>query len=209
MARQSTPLAASQRTAISVTFILALALVGVLFARSRSNQPEAPAPLSEQEAAARAHEAAGVKIGSQVGAVAPGFQARLHDAQAALAADSSNVELLLNLAHLYDDGHRPADAVPLYRRVIEIRPGEAMPHFDLAGALVELQEFDEATSVLEEWLRQEPSDVRALFNLGAVRANAGDPQGARTWFQRVIDESSDTGLITQAQQAILRLEGLR
>ena len=195
---------ASQKIAITVVLVLSVALVGVLFMRSRTPAETTPT-FSAEEAAARAHEAAG----GQVGGVAPGFQQRLHDAQAALAEDSLDVDRLLDLAHLYDDGHQAADAVPLYRRVIELAPEQPMPYFDLAGALVELREFDEATQVLEGWIEQHPDDVRALFNLGAVRANAGDFDAARSWFDEVIRANTDAALTLQAQQAILRLEQAR
>lgn len=199
------PTSRSERLAISTSFVLAIALGTVLFLRARDPQRTVPDPRTSPAAAAQAHEAAGI----QIGAVAPAFQQRLHDAQAKLAQDSTNVQYVRDLAHLYDDGHRPAEAISLYRRAIALAPDEATTHFDLASAFVKLQDFPAATSVLEAWLDRHPADPQALFNLGAVRANAGDVPGAQSWFQRAIDASSDPALIERAQAAVERLSSLR
>jgi tetratricopeptide (TPR) repeat protein len=192
------------RVPIVASLILAVAITGVLFARRSTQAPRPPSDASD--AVARAHEAAGVRTGD-VGPVAPGFDARLAESRARLADSPDDPDRLLDLARLLHDGHRPDEAVALYRRALDMDPGRAEVQYDLAAVLAELRRWPEATEVLEARLAQAPDDVVALYDLGAIRANAGDPEGARGWFERARSAATDTTLRRRAEQALERLGG--
>ena len=194
----------SHRLAITLTFVLGVALAGALFYRQQASVPRVD-PRSDTEAAARAHEAAGIEVNS----VAPTFEARVHAARQDLAGDPDDLGRIVALAHLLHDGHRPEEAVTLYRRAIALAPDSAMLRYDLAGALAETGDFVSATRELEAWLEIEPGDARTLFNLGAMRANAGDIPAARQWFERALDATDDPALRSQARAAIERLDAGR
>jgi tetratricopeptide (TPR) repeat protein len=175
------------RLPIVVTLILGAAITGVLFSRRSS---EAPLPSADvSAAAAQAHEAAGVRTGD-VGPVAPGFEARLAESRSRLAEAPDDPDRLVDLARLL---------------ALTIDPTRADVQYDLAAVLAEMRRWPEATAVLEARLAQEPDDVVALYDLGAVRANAGDAEGAREWFRRVATTATDTTLRRRAEQALERL----
>ncbi len=196
----------SARLPLALSLVLGLAISGVLYAR-RAGGPES-APDDPAAAAARAHEAAGVVVGD-VGPVAPGFQARIDSLTARMESAPDDLDRVLELARLLHDGHRPDEAVPLYRRAQELEPGRAEVTYDLAAALSAAGDGEGASDVLRRRLDDVPDDAVAMYNLGALRANAGDTEGARRWFDRAVTTTSDGALRARAREALDRLGGDR
>lgn len=194
----------SARLPVVLSLALALGIVGVLYARRSDGPPIAP--VDPSAAAARAHEAAGIDV-SGVGPVAPGFQARIDSLRARVDAAPDDADRIVELARLLHDGHRPDEAVSLYRRALELVPDRAEVTYDLAAALAAQGDWDGATDVLRRRLDDAPDDAVALYDLGAVRANAGDPDGARRWFAQAVSAASDGALRARAQEALDRLGG--
>lgn len=194
------------RLPLIVSMILAVSIAGILVTRHsmRTTRPAGVSPTVDE--ADRAHEAAGIPVG-ETAATAPGFEARLAEARSRLGEAPDDPDRLLDLARLLHDGHRPDEAVVVYRRALAADPNRADTQYDLAAVLAEMGQWVAATEVLEARLVQAPDDAVAQYDLGAIRANAGDRDGARNWFRRVANTSADSALRLRASQALERLEG--
>jgi Tfp pilus assembly protein PilF len=60
-------------------------------------------------------------------------------------------------------------------------------HIVYGQALYESGRADEAKAVFETALSLDPENLIALRHLGDIARTAGDPAGARGWYQRVLD----------------------
>jgi len=188
---------------------LLLAGVGVsvlLFALGQRTQ-DAPAAMGQpaEDAAAAAHAAAGIVLPQ--GGATQAFEDRVHALRAQVSAQPDRREGVVELARLLHDGHRTADAVPYYRKAIELDPGEAQAYYDLASAHAELGEWDQAADVLQDRLDQDPGDAVAHYDLAAVRANEGRTQEAARLFEEARATTTDGALLARISDALARLKG--
>ena len=193
--------------AILVVGVLAAVL---LFFRSQPARTTRPTPGSAERTSApadAAHAAAGVRTGGETGDVAARFQQQVEALEAQLAASPSDRALVLRLAQFLHDGHRVADAVPLYRRAMELDPEDPQPYYDLASAYAGLGEWESAAEVLDQRLDQDPTDEVALYDLGAVRANQGRTADARRLLEEAREATTDGALRARISEALARLKG--
>ncbi len=191
-----------------------MAVAVVMFAHGRSGPartvpPEAAGMAAgapgDSAAAAAAHAAAGVTAGG--GDASKVFAERRHELGARLAEDPERRDLVLQMARLLHDGHRPREAVPFYRKAIELDGTDAQAYYDLASVHAELGEWDLAADALQSRLDRDGGDAVALYDLGAVRANQGRSDEARALFERARAATSDGALLARIAQALARLKG--
>lgn len=198
------------RVVAPAILVLGVMAATILFLR---NQPAASSDAGvgngpRQEAPAdAAHAAAGVETGGAAGDVAARFQQQVEVLEEQLAAAPSDRGLVLRLAQLLHDGHRVADALPLYRRAMELDRSDPQPYYDLASAQAGLGDWDAAAAVLEERLDQDPGDAVALYDLGAVRANQGRPVEAARLLEEAREATTDGALRARISEALARLKG--
>lgn len=155
------------------------------------------------DSAAEAHAAAGVVLGDS--AVSQAFNARAVELETRLHVVPDDAAAALELARLYDDGHRATEAVPLYRRVIELTPDDPQPYYDLASLHAASAEWDQARAVLESRVGRAPDDALAMYDLGAVEANAGSTSKAINWWTRARAATTDATLQGQIDDALGRI----
>jgi tetratricopeptide (TPR) repeat protein len=184
--------------------LVALALAGaslVVYSVSLGSGSAAPPlPLSPENP----HAAAGV-VASNGPEVTAAFEQRVAALETRLRDSPDDLAALLELARLLHDGHRVQKAVALYRRAIELEPTAGQPYYDLASAHADLGDWAAARTILQERLTGSPGDAVAMYDLGAVEANAGDPDSAILWWQRSRETTTDTDLKTRADAAISQL----
>jgi tetratricopeptide (TPR) repeat protein len=106
---------------------------------------------------------------------------RMGDAHAALndliKRDPENGWAYFSRASLYDTLHRTAEALPDYRRAVELAPRQSEFRLGLALALLQAGQTATAGPHFDELLRQRPNDPRVL--LGAARHQRACAQPAR------------------------------
>ena len=107
-----------------------------------------------------------------------GYMAPLGDDQAALL-DLVRRETDFNLAVVLMTGHRPAEAIPVFERLVAAKPGE--PRFALSLARCQVQSLRpaEAIATLEAFLRLVPDDLDASVLRAGALAAAGRRDEAR------------------------------
>jgi tetratricopeptide (TPR) repeat protein len=105
--------------------------------------------------------------------------------EAAAREHPNNISALYNLAVIqYETA--PEDAVNLFRRVLERKPGFPEALNGLGSALVRLRRFPEAVACLREAVAARPDFADAHNNLGGALKSLGRDDEAAVHFQRAI-----------------------
>jgi predicted Zn-dependent protease len=81
---------------------------------------------------------------------------------------------------------RADEAVHLFREAVALEPGLIQYRLDLAGALLEVNQTDEATNYLREVLRQDPVNGPANLSVARIHDALGDVGEAETAFYRAL-----------------------
>lgn len=102
----------------------------------------------------------------------------LDEAIAELAGADGHPECDYRRAGLLLAARRPAEAEPLFRRVLAAVPGHLETAVGLAGALVELGRAAEAVPLLEATARAQPQSGRIHYLLGVALDEAGRGEAA-------------------------------
>jgi tetratricopeptide (TPR) repeat protein len=125
--------------------------------------------------------------------------------EALIQRDPSNAELHDDVAVLYMELNRPAEAVPHFEAGLKLKRGSAPAHFNLGTALAAAGRIEEAIAQYEEALRLRPDYARAYNNLGTALLQRRQPQQALTQFREAVrvdpalDEAHlNIGLISRA-----------
>ncbi len=95
------------------------------------------------------------------------------DLVAALMLAADDVEALKDLARVYDRAGHRADAVPIIKRLLRVRPNDAEMWVDLSIAQKDL---DESQKSVEKALAIDPKFVRAHVRLCAVLSEKESPE---------------------------------
>jgi len=91
------------------------------------------------------------------------------------------------LANEYRKAGDLEQAIFICREYLPQQPGHMSGHIVYGQALYESGRDEEAKAVFETALSLDPENLIALRHLGDIARGAGDPIGARAWYQRVLD----------------------
>jgi tetratricopeptide (TPR) repeat protein len=91
------------------------------------------------------------------------------------------------LANEYRKAGDLEQAIFICQEYLPQQPGHMSGHIVYGQALYESGRADEAKAVFETALSLDPENLIALRHLGDIARTAGDPAGARGWYQRVLD----------------------
>jgi arylsulfatase A-like enzyme/Flp pilus assembly protein TadD len=114
---------------------------------------------------------------------------RPKDALAVLMAyrESDQPETLNALGISLTDAGRPAEALPVFARVLEIDPDNAVAYQNTGISLLKLDRPEEARQNLEEAIRRGKRHARAWNALGVAWMRLGDPKKAIEAWQRCLE----------------------
>lgn len=169
-------------------------LVGWMIGTQQAPAPVAPVAPVAQTAAADA-------------APPPLDQARATELEQRATADPSDAAVRIELANLYFDAERFAQAAPWYEAALAIDPGNAGASTDLGVVYFYQGEFDRALAMLDRALAIEPDHIKALLNQGIVRVRGKqDLVGAVEAWEKVVELAPDS---EEARLARMGLEGIR
>jgi tetratricopeptide (TPR) repeat protein len=168
-------------------------IVGWILGAQQARPPAAPAttPASAQQAqtAARFDESRAAAL------------------KAAIEKNRDDAESRVQLANLYFDAERFADATQWYEEALRVNPKHVNASTDLGIAYYYMNQPDRALAQFERSLAIEPKHTKTLLNVGIVRAfGKQDLEGAARVWQQVIDTAPSSQEAAMARQA---LQGLR
>ena len=118
-----------------------------------------------------------------------------------------HLPVLLRMAQLERQKGALDDAAGHLREAIKSEPSNPDAHLELGRLLYERNDVTGAITETEKVLVLNPKQVDALYNMGAIYANLGNAERARTyWSQAVaVDASADSG--RKAREGLTKLSG--
>lgn len=166
---------------------------------------------SQQAGGQRSPEPA-QQMAAQGGAAAekpppPLDERRVADLTAAAERNASDADSRVQLANLYFDAERFADAIKWYEAALKVDPRNPNASTDLGIAYYYTNQTDRALAQFDKSLAIDPAHTKTLLNMGFVRAfGKQDLEGAAKAWQRVIEIAPDS---PEGQRARQSLEALR
>lgn len=132
---------------------------------------------------------------------------RAADLKAAADRNPRDAESRVQLANLYFDADRYADAARWYEEALTIEPKNANASTDLGIAYYYQNQADRALAQFDRSLEIDPRHTKTWLNIGFVRAfGKEDLDGAAKAWQQVVDLAPESPEGRAAKQA---LDGLR
>jgi cytochrome c-type biogenesis protein CcmH/NrfG len=132
---------------------------------------------------------------------------RVADLKASAERNPADAESRVQLANLYFDSERFADAIRWYEEALKIDPRNPNASTDLGITYYYTNQVDRALAQFDKSLDIDPRHTKTLLNIGFVRAyGKQDLEGAAKAWQRVVDIAPATPEGQRARQA---LEALR
>lgn len=113
--------------------------------------------------------------------------------------------ILMRIAQIEHDQGKLADAAGHLREVVTNEPGNADAHVELGRVLYEKSDWVAGIAETEKALAINPKHVDALYNLGAMYANGGDPERARSFWKRAMDADPKSDSATKAREGLSKL----
>ncbi len=114
-------------------------------------------------------------------------------------ADTTSIRLL---AMLLQDAHQLEEAGMWYETYLEFRTSGRQVWLDLASVYAAEMNWDDAVSAMQRMLKIFPEDPAGQYNLGAIHANQGAFDEAKSWWLKVSLQSDDTELRDRAIEAL-------
>lgn len=124
------------------------------------------------------------------------------DSKIPSAITQSNPTLLMQKADGLFGQQRYGEAIPLYRRVLELQPKSPAAHNDLGLALFYSGQAQTALDVLRQGAAQSPQFQRLWLTLGFVSAQAGDKAGAKAALEKARSLGADNDIGREAQRIL-------
>lgn len=113
-----------------------------------------------------------------------------HDLQVHLAVlkkDPRNRQAMIQIANIYYDSERFAQAIPYYTQALEVDPSDVNVRTDLGTAFWYSGKPQEAVEQFHLALKVKPAYPQTLFNLGIVRLHGlSDPEGAISAWEQLL-----------------------
>ena len=125
----------------------------------------------------------------------------------AFNAAPKRFEFCKNLATLYIQQKKPADAARLYRHALNLQPSSLPVALALAKSLIDLLAYAEARAVLEKARRRHPNDEDVLMGLYIVYQRMDDYAEALACLDRVLARSPEHEDANYQKARLLRAGG--
>ena len=97
-----------------------------------------------------------------------------------LSLDERNPQAHTLLGEVHVGLGKPAEALPYFEKALEIQPKLTQNRLNLAGCLVEVEQYDRAEGMLKDIIRDFPRFPLAHFNLGLLYEEQGRAEEARS-----------------------------
>jgi len=137
--------------------------------------------------------------------VSHSFRVELAELSAHLDANPGDTAALARTALLLHGGHEAEDAIEYYERYLAEGGARRDVLLGMAGASADAKRWEAAERAMVALLDTSPDDAEAMYNLGAVHANRGNYEIARSWWERVRDLGQDPTLAAKAATSLERL----
>ena len=179
---------ASRKYSILGACLVVIAAVS-LFLYKVTSHSEAPAASTERQAAAENPEH------------------ELKELSMQLEKKPGHPPILMRMAQLEREHGKVEDAARHLREAVKNEPGNADAHLELGRLLYEKGDSSGGIAETEKVLAINPKQVDALYNLGAIYANLGNSQRARSYWTQAVTADPAADSSRKAREALTKLGG--
>jgi len=123
-----------------------------------------------------------------------------------IAANPSDTLAMRQLGRLLQDGHRMDEAISTYENYLEAHPDNHQVWLDLAASRASNKQWSDAKVGLRKMMEKYPGDESARYNLGAIAANEGKFEEARSVWSDLATQAQDSAVKTMATSSLSRLK---
>ena len=127
--------------------------------------------------------------------------------EAALEAEPRQLDAAINLAALWREGGRVADALALLDGFYPQAAGHEQYLYNFATVCIEAGAPGRARDLLRQLLELAPDDVGALFNYGMLLKNAGAFRHAQSAFEKLLERPGKAAKARWYRSQCLLLQG--
>lgn len=134
-------------------------------------------------------------------------ETRVNALKSVAERETSNAKPRVELANLYFDAERYADAIKWYEAALKLEPNDVNVSTDLGVCYYYTNQPDQALAQFDKSLKIDPKHAKTLLNVGIVRAfGKQDLAGAQDAWQQVIKLSPDSPEGQAAKRALDSLQ---
>jgi len=119
------------------------------------------------------------------------FDQAIEFAKQAIEAKSEIAKSHILLGYLYLDEREAEKAVTQFEKAVNIDPSSNDAKTGLGAALIEVENFDRATEVLNKALLQNPNPQRTFYELGRAYELKGDRENSAAMYKKSIEKIMD------------------
>jgi tetratricopeptide (TPR) repeat protein len=106
--------------------------------------------------------------------------------QAELQKKPNHVPILFRLAQLARESGKTPEAISHLRKILELEPKNSEARIELSRDLYETGDVAGALNQTRQILADNPQQVDALYNIGAIYANLNQASQAREYWRRAV-----------------------
>jgi tetratricopeptide (TPR) repeat protein len=121
------------------------------------------------------------------------YQAAVDHLVNAVAAEPKDYTAHFNLALAYSLLGRDADAIPEYKKTLELKPGLYQAELNLGISLVRTKQTAEAVPLLMSAAAQKPKEFKPNYYAGEALYAANDPVKAEPYFRAALEADPKSG----------------
>ena len=131
----------------------------------------------------------------------------LKELEVQLQKKPGHMPVLLRMAQLEHDKGALDDAAGHLRDAIKSEPSNPDAHLELGRLLYERNDVGGAIAETQKVLALNPKQVDALYNLGAIYANLGKADRARSYWQQAVAVDASADSARKAREGLTKLGG--
>ncbi|MEW6601754.1 MAG: tetratricopeptide repeat protein [Nitrospirota bacterium] len=178
-----------------IIVVIAVAAIGLVIASYVTRQPDVERQTTGQPSVAPS--ATGPMVEQDLDKVVPVEQ---------LGVDLKNPKELALLGDKYFESSRFNQAIEIYKKVLEVDPGDIDTYNDLGLAYQYTGRTNLAIDALQEGVKAAPSDQRIWLSLGFVNMSAGNNAEAKAALKKAveIDPRTDIGLEAMRMLSLIK-----
>ncbi len=140
-------------------------------------------------------------------AAPPVDMARVQELSSKIKQNPKDFDSVVELGNINFDQKNYADAINLYKKALEIRPGALNVRTDMGTAMFYQNHFDDAIAQFQEVLNSDPKDAQALFNMGvAMLHGKNDPKRALEYWEKLVETNPDHPQAVFVKEQIQKLK---
>jgi Flp pilus assembly protein TadD len=113
--------------------------------------------------------------------------------------------VLMRMAQIERESGKVDDAITHLREVTKNEAGNAEAHLELGRALYEKGDVAAAITETEKVLQINPAQVDALYNLGAIYANLGNKERARSYWTKAVASDPNADSSKKARDGLSKI----